>query len=31
MSAKTPLTTLAQWDEAAKSEIKGAAGGDRPT
>jgi len=31
MKAKTPLTTIAQWDEAAKSEIKGAIGGDRPT
>ena len=31
MRAKTPLATIAQWDEAAKSEIKGAVGGDRPT
>ena len=31
MKAKTPLATIAQWDEAAKSEIKGAIGGDRPT
>jgi peptidoglycan/xylan/chitin deacetylase (PgdA/CDA1 family) len=31
MKAKTPVTTLAQWDEAAKSEIKGAIGGGRPT
>jgi peptidoglycan-N-acetylglucosamine deacetylase len=32
MRAKTPLSTLAQWDDAAKHEIKGAAvGGDRPT
>ena len=23
MRAKTPLPTLAQWDEAAKAEIKG--------
>ena len=26
MRAKTPLATLAQWDEAAKGEIKGAVG-----
>ena len=31
MKAKTPLATIAQWDEAAKSEIKGVIGGDRPT
>src|SRR5258705_13076383 len=31
MRAKTPLATIAQWDEAAKGEIKGAIGGDRPT
>ena len=32
MKAKTPLTTLAQWDDAAKSEVKGAGiGTDRPT
>ncbi len=31
MKAKTPLATIAQWDEAAKAEIKGAIGGDRPT
>ena len=32
MKAKTPVTTLAQWDEAVKSEVKGAAvGPDRPT
>jgi peptidoglycan/xylan/chitin deacetylase (PgdA/CDA1 family) len=31
MKAKTPVTTLAQWDEAAKGEIKGAIGGGRPT
>jgi peptidoglycan/xylan/chitin deacetylase (PgdA/CDA1 family) len=31
MKAKTPVATLAQWDEAAKGEIKGAVGGDRPT
>jgi peptidoglycan/xylan/chitin deacetylase (PgdA/CDA1 family) len=32
MQAKTPLTTLAQWDEAAKSEIKGVGiVSDRPT
>jgi peptidoglycan/xylan/chitin deacetylase (PgdA/CDA1 family) len=31
MKAKTPLATIAKWDEAAKSEIKGAIGGDRPT
>jgi peptidoglycan/xylan/chitin deacetylase (PgdA/CDA1 family) len=30
--AKAPLETIPQWDEAAKSEIKGtASGGDRPT
>jgi hypothetical protein len=28
MKAKTQVTTLAQWDDAAKSEIKGAAIGD---
>ena len=27
MRAKTPLPTLAQWDEAAKAEIKGPTGG----
>jgi peptidoglycan/xylan/chitin deacetylase (PgdA/CDA1 family) len=31
MKAKKPLATIAQWDEAAKSEIKGVIGGDRPT
>jgi peptidoglycan-N-acetylglucosamine deacetylase len=31
MKAKTPLATIAQWDEAAKGEIKGVIGGDRPT
>ena len=31
MRAKTPLATIAQWDEAAKAEIKGPSGGDRPT
>ena len=31
MRAKTPLATIAQWDEAAKGEIKGVIGGDRPT
>jgi peptidoglycan-N-acetylglucosamine deacetylase len=32
MRAKAPVTTLAEWDEAAKHEIKGAAAGsDRPT
>jgi peptidoglycan/xylan/chitin deacetylase (PgdA/CDA1 family) len=32
MKAKTPVTTLAEWDEAAKKEIKSAGvGPDRPT
>ena len=31
MKAKTPLATIAKWDEATKSEIKGVIGGDRPT
>lgn len=32
MTAKAPVTTLAQWDDAAKSELKGAGvGTDRPT
>jgi peptidoglycan/xylan/chitin deacetylase (PgdA/CDA1 family) len=31
MRAKTQLATIAQWDEAAKGEMKGAVGGDRPT
>jgi peptidoglycan/xylan/chitin deacetylase (PgdA/CDA1 family) len=32
MRAKTPLNTIAQWDDAAKHEIKGATvGSDRPT
>jgi peptidoglycan/xylan/chitin deacetylase (PgdA/CDA1 family) len=31
MRAKTPLATIAQWDEAAKGEIKGPSGGDKPT
>jgi peptidoglycan/xylan/chitin deacetylase (PgdA/CDA1 family) len=32
MKAKTPLATLPKWDDAAKSEIKGAVmGSDRPT
>ena len=30
MRAKAPYTTLAEWDDAAKSEVKGAIGGDRP-
>lgn len=30
MQAKTPVTTIAQWDDAAKSEIKGLVS-DRPT
>ena len=32
MKAKAPLATLPKWDDAAKSEIKGAViGSDRPT
>jgi peptidoglycan/xylan/chitin deacetylase (PgdA/CDA1 family) len=31
MRANTPLATLPQWDEAAKGEIKGPSGGDKPT
>lgn len=32
MRPKAPLATIAQWDEAAKAEIKGGGGGgDRPT
>jgi peptidoglycan/xylan/chitin deacetylase (PgdA/CDA1 family) len=31
MKAKAPATTLAEWDEAAKLEVKGALGGERPT
>jgi peptidoglycan/xylan/chitin deacetylase (PgdA/CDA1 family) len=31
MRAKTPLATLAQWDEAARGEIKSATGSDKPT
>jgi peptidoglycan-N-acetylglucosamine deacetylase len=31
MKAKTPLSTMGQWDEAAKAEVKGVVGGDRPT
>jgi peptidoglycan-N-acetylglucosamine deacetylase len=32
MTAKAPMSTLAQWDDAAKSEVKGAGvGNDRPT
>ena len=31
MKAKAPVVTLAQWDEAAKSEVKGAVGGGQPT
>ena len=31
MKAKTPVTTIAQWDEAAKNEIKGTGSTDRPT
>jgi hypothetical protein len=32
MRAKAPLNTIAQWDDAAKHEIKGATvGSDRPT
>jgi peptidoglycan/xylan/chitin deacetylase (PgdA/CDA1 family) len=30
MRAKTPLTTLAEWDEAVKKEIKGTVSSDRP-
>jgi peptidoglycan-N-acetylglucosamine deacetylase len=31
MKAKTPVATLAQWDEDASGEIRGAVGGGRPT
>jgi peptidoglycan/xylan/chitin deacetylase (PgdA/CDA1 family) len=31
MRAKAPATTLSEWDEAAKLEVKGALGGERPT
>ena len=31
MRAKTPLATIAQWDDAAKGEMKGVVGGDKPT
>ena len=31
MKAKASLTTLPQWDEAAKGEFKGATASDRPT
>jgi peptidoglycan/xylan/chitin deacetylase (PgdA/CDA1 family) len=31
MKAKAPLATIAQWDDAAKSEVKGVVGSDRPT
>jgi len=31
LKAKAPAVTLAEWDEAAKKEIKGPAGSDRPT
>lgn len=31
MTAKAPVTTLPHWDELAKAEVKGPAGGDRPT
>ena len=31
MKAKTPVATLAQWDEAAKGEVKGPTGSDKPT
>ena len=32
MKSKTPVSTLAQWDDAAKSEVKGAGiSTDRPT
>lgn len=31
MKAKTPLSTLPEWDEAAKGEVKGTVGSDRPT
>jgi peptidoglycan/xylan/chitin deacetylase (PgdA/CDA1 family) len=31
MKAKAPSATLAEWDEVAKLEIKGAVGGGRPT
>jgi hypothetical protein len=31
MKAKAPLATIAQWDDAAKGEIKGVIGSDKPT
>jgi len=31
MKAKAPLATIAQWDDVAKSEVKGLVGSDRPT
>ena len=31
MKAKAPATSLAEWDEAAKRELKGALGSERPT
>jgi peptidoglycan/xylan/chitin deacetylase (PgdA/CDA1 family) len=31
LKAKAPVATLAQWDDAAKAEIKGGGGNDRPT
>jgi peptidoglycan/xylan/chitin deacetylase (PgdA/CDA1 family) len=31
MKAKAPVTTIAQWDDAAKAEIKGTTGSDQPT
>jgi peptidoglycan/xylan/chitin deacetylase (PgdA/CDA1 family) len=31
LTPKQPVVTLAEWDEAAKKEIKGPAGTDRPT
>jgi peptidoglycan-N-acetylglucosamine deacetylase len=31
MKAKSPATTLAEWDDAAKLEVQGAVGGERPT
>jgi len=31
MKAKAPLETIAQWDDAAKGEVKGVVGSDKPT
>lgn len=31
LKPKAPVTSLAEWDEKARAEIKGAAGSDRPT